>query len=78
VIDDPSSDYTNSSIRLIGDRSYISSNNKREVWIYYTAYRNSKQMYQQCRVKVEFTFDALGKIKSYRELKIEDLRFVEY
>ena len=71
------SDYSNSTYRIIGDRSVLTSNDKWEVWILFNTYRSSTNRNQECRIKVEFTFDLFGKINSYSEVQVEDLRYYE-
>jgi tetratricopeptide (TPR) repeat protein len=71
------SDYSNSSYTILGDGVFVTANDKREVWIKFRTFRSSKNSYQECRIKAEFVFDLFGKIKSYRELAIEDLKFLE-
>jgi hypothetical protein len=43
----------------------------------YNCYRRSKDKNQFCKVNVEVGFNENNKIVSYKELKIEDLRFEE-
>lgn len=46
-------------------------------WVDYNCYRRSKDKNQFCEVNVEVGFNRNNKIVSYKELKIEDLRFEE-
>jgi hypothetical protein len=46
-------------------------------WVDYNCYRRSKDKNQFCKVSVEVGFNEMSKIVSYKELKIEDLRFEE-
>jgi len=46
-------------------------------WVDYNCYRRSKEKNQFCKVNVEVGFNEMNKIASYKELKIEDLRFEE-
>jgi hypothetical protein len=46
-------------------------------WVDYNCYRRSKDKNQFCKVNVEVGFNGNNKIESYKELKIEDLRFEE-
>ena len=46
-------------------------------WVDYSCYRRSKGMNQFCKVNIEVSLKKKKKIVSYRELKVEDLKFEE-
>jgi hypothetical protein len=46
-------------------------------WIDYSCFRKSKNKYQSCNVKAEVGFDQYKKIASYKELKIQGLKYQE-
>lgn len=75
VLWENNNEYLNGNYKVIGNRCYFSATNKREVWIEFKCYRASKQKMQDCRVKVEFVFDNAGKVLSYKELQVKDVKF---
>jgi hypothetical protein len=46
-------------------------------WVNLKVYRESKASHQECRVKIEFIFDNMNKIISYKELEVRDLKFIK-
>ena len=70
------SEFLNVNSTII-DSTIVSNNKIIQLWVNFSCFRNSKQKYQTCDIKVQFIFDDQNKIKSYKELTIKDLTFTE-
>ena len=70
------SEFLNANSTII-DSTIVSNNKIIQLWVNFSCFRNSKQKYQTCDIKVQFIFDDQNKIKSYKELAIKDLTFTE-
>jgi len=69
------SEFIDSKANVIGSKVIISGLNSRQAWVNFSCYRASKKKSQSWRVKVEFIFDSLNKINSYKELEVKDFKF---
>jgi hypothetical protein len=75
------SDAVNKEVRLIDETfKFVGKENSDETWnfsIEYKCYKPSMQKYQICNVKIEVILNDDQKIKSYREVKVENLKYIE-
>ncbi len=76
-----SRDYESPSFKIISETLDLKLKEKgNETWVYFVefrAFRPSKQKYQVSNVLYEVKFNSSDKITSYRELKVENTKFID-
>jgi hypothetical protein len=73
-------EYANPKFSIINDKvDFLKTQDEVDYYaytIFYKCYRPSRGKYQECNVDVEIGLNKDGKIASYKELKISNLKFI--